>query len=106
MTKHGKNRPLNQVEPINEKGESFAEGSQTVHGSVNVYGSYIHGIFDGEGIAAKVVEALLAKKGLTMEDVKVIDYKQYKEQQYDILAENIRKNLDMKRIYEIVEKGV
>ena len=41
-----------------------------------------------------------------MEDVKVIDYKQYKEQQYDILAENIRKNLDMKRIYEIVEKGV
>ena len=106
VTKHGKNRPLNQVEPINEKGESFAEGSQTVHGSVNVYGSYIHGIFDGEGIAAKVVEALLAKKGLTMEDVKVIDYKQYKEQQYDILAENIRKNLDMKRIYEIVEKGV
>ena len=106
VTKHGKNRPLNQVEPINEKAESFAEGSQTVHGSVNVYGSYIHGIFDGEGIAAKVVEALLAKKGLTMEDVKVIDYKQYKEQQYDILAENIRKNLDMKRIYEIVEKGV
>ena len=106
VTQHGKNRPLNQAEPMHAKAEPFAEGSQTVHGVVNVYGSYIHGIFDGEGIAATVVEALLAKKGLTMEDVKVIDYKQYKEQQYDILAEHIRKNLDMKRIYEIVEKGV
>lgn len=99
-------KALNTVEPINEKAEAFAEGSQTVRGGMNVYGTYIHGIFDGEGIAAKVVEALLAKKGLTMEDVKVIDYQKYKQQQYDLLAQSVREHLDMKKVYEIVEKGL
>ena len=99
-------KALNTVEPINEKAEAFAEGSQTVRGGMNVYGTYIHGIFDGEGIAAKVVEAMLAKKGLTMEDVKVIDYRKYKQQQYDLLAQSVREHLDMKKVYEIVEKGL
>ncbi|MBQ9635007.1 MAG: cobyric acid synthase CobQ, partial [Acidaminococcaceae bacterium] len=99
-------KALNTVEPINEKADAFAEGSQTVRGGMNVYGTYIHGIFDGEGIAAKVVEALLAKKGLTMEDVKVIDYQKYKQQQYDLLAQSVREHLDMKKVYEIVEKGL
>ena len=99
-------KALNTVEPINEKAEPFAEGSQTVRGGMQVYGTYIHGIFDGEGIAAKIVEALLAKKGLSMDDVKVIDYQKYKQQQYDLLARSVREHLDMKRVYEIVEKGL
>lgn len=100
------NKALTTVEPINEKAESFAEGSQTVRGGMHVYGTYIHGIFDGEGIAAKVVETLLAKKGLTMEDVKVIDYQKYKQQQYDLLARSVREHLDMKKVYEILETGL
>ena len=99
-------KALNTVEPINEGGQPIAEGSQTVRGGMNVYGTYIHGIFDGEGIAAKVVEALLAKKGLTFEDIKVIDYQKYKQHQYDILAQNVRDHLDMKKVYEILEKGL
>ena len=99
-------KALNTVEPINEGGQPVAEGSQTVRGGMNVYGTYIHGIFDGEGIAAKVVEALLAKKGLTFEDIKVIDYQKYKQHQYDILAQNVRDHLDMKKVYEILEKGL
>ena len=99
-------KALNTVEPINEKAEPFAEGSQTVRGGMQVYGTYIHGIFDGEGIAAKIVEALLAKKGLSMDDVKVIDYQKYKQQQYDLLAQSVREHLDMKRVYEIVDKGL
>ena len=55
-------KALNTVEPINEKAEAFAEGSQTVRGGLQVYGTYIHGIFDGEGIAAKIVEALGQKR--------------------------------------------
>lgn len=99
-------KALNTVEPVNEKAEPFAEGSQTVRGGMQVYGTYIHGIFDGEGIAAKIVESLLAKKGLSMDDIKVIDYQKYKQQQYDLLARNVREHLDMKRVYEIVEKGL
>jgi adenosylcobyric acid synthase len=106
ITKLEETKALNTVEPINEKAEPFAEGSQTVRGGMQVYGTYIHGIFDGEGIAAKVVEALLARKGLSMDDVKVIDYQKYKQHQYDLLAQSVREHLDMEKVYEIVEKGL
>ena len=54
----------------------------------------------------KIVEALLAKKGKKMEDIQTINFAEYKRQQYDILADSIRENLDMKKIYEILEAGV
>ena len=66
----------------------------------------MHGVFDGDGIAAKIVEALLDKKGLHMEDVKTINFADYKRQQYDILADAVRKDIDMKKVYEILEAGV
>ncbi|MGI6262998.1 MAG: cobyric acid synthase [Succiniclasticum sp.] len=97
---------LTTARPINEEGEPFAEGSQNVHDNRTVYGTYMHGIFDAEGVAATVVEALLAKKGLSPDDVKVIDYQAYKEQQYDLLADSIRNNLDMKKVKEILERGI
>ena len=106
ITKLEETKALNTVEPINEKAEPFAEGSQTVRGGMQVYGTYIHGIFDGEGIAAKIVEALLARKGLSMDDVKVIDYQEYKQHQYDLLAQSVREHLDMEKVYAIVEKGL
>ena len=37
--------------------------------------------------------------------IRTKDMAQYKEEQYDKLAEIIRENLDMERIYEILEKG-
>ena len=106
ITELEETKALNTVEPINEKAEPFAEGSQTVRSGMQVYGTYIHGIFDGEGIAAKIVEALLARKGLSMDDVKVIDYQKYKQHQYDLLAQSVREHLDMEKVYEIVEKGL
>ena len=49
---------------------------------------------------------LLAKKGMSSDDIKVINFDEYKKQQYDILADNIRKNIDMKKVYEILEAGI
>jgi adenosylcobyric acid synthase len=49
------------MKPIHEAGEISPEGSQNVSDTMNVYGTYVHGVFDGEGIAKSVVEALLAK---------------------------------------------
>ena len=97
---------LTCISPIHEDGEVMAEGSQSVSGKLNVYGTYVHGVFDGDGIAVKIVEALLAKKGKKMEDIQTINFAEYKRQQYDILADSIRENLDMKKIYEILEAGV
>ena len=97
---------LTNIKPIHEDGETMLEGSQNVDGTYNVYGSYIHGIFDADGVVVKIVEALLAKKGLKMDDIKTINFAEYKKQQYDILADSVRKNLDMKKIYEILEAGI
>lgn len=97
---------LTKIKPIHEDGEIMVEGSQHIEGDMNVYGTYVHGVFDGEGIAATIIEALLAQKGLKMDDIKTINFADYKKQQYDILADGVRKNLDMDKIREILEAGL
>ena len=106
VTEFDKANALTQMQPIYEEGGVMPEGAQHVEGVMNVYGTYVHGIFDSEGVAAAVVEALLAKKGMSSDDIKVINFDEYKKQQYDILADNIRKNIDMQKVYEILEAGV
>ena len=106
MTKFPAEKALTQAQPIHEAGELLPEGSQNVHGRMNVYGTYMHGIFDGEGIAVAVVEALARKKGLTPEEIKVVDFKTYKEKQYDLLAQHLRQHLDMQKIEKILEAGL
>lgn len=72
----------------------------------NVYGTYIHGIFDKEEIARTIVASLLAAKGLDFSDVKAFDIEQHKQTQYDILAEGLRKSLDMELLRKIVNGEV
>ena len=71
----------------------------------NVYGSYLHGFFDAAACRETVLSALSERKGVSLE-VEAFDLKAYKEGQYDLLAEGIRKNLDMKLIYRILEEGL
>lgn len=71
----------------------------------NVCGCYVHGIFDKPEAAKAVTSILLKQKGLDEDAVKAIDLAAYKEEQYDKLADIIRENLDMKAVYEILEKG-
>lgn len=69
----------------------------------NIYGSYLHGIFDKEQVVKEIVLALGRKKGVDMTSAAAFDMAAFKETQYDILAEQLRKHLDMKKIYEILE---
>ena len=72
---------------------------------MNVYWTYVHGIFDGEGIASAIVEILAGKKGISL-SAGSVSRQQYKERQYDLLADTLRRRLDMGKIYEILERGV
>lgn len=72
----------------------------------NIYGTYIHGIFDKDSVARAIVESLLASKGLDISDVKAFDIAAYKEEQYDILADGMRQALDMDYIYRILNEGL
>ncbi len=68
----------------------------------NVYGTYIHGIFDKGEIAEMIIKSLLRKKGKDAEVSKMSDYRDYKETQYDKMADILRQHLNMKEIYELL----
>jgi adenosylcobyric acid synthase len=72
----------------------------------NVCGSYIHGLFDLAEAREALISALCEKRGIRPLDVKTVDYRIYKEEQYRKLAEGLRGSLDMERIYEILWTGI
>lgn len=72
----------------------------------NIYGCYIHGIFDKQGVSQKIAEALARKKGADIKNIHTFNMKEYKNKQYDILAAAVRENLDMEQIYKILKEGV
>lgn len=72
----------------------------------NVYGSYVHGIFDEQEVADTILKALCAKKGVSFESLGSFDAKAYKERQYDLLADAVRAGLDMPLIYRILNREV
>jgi len=74
--------------------------------SGNVYGSYVHGIFDSDEVLFEIANALMSQKGLKYNRNSTFDNKAYKERQYDLLADALRASLDMKYIYEVIEKGI
>ena len=72
----------------------------------NVFGGYVHGIFDAPGIADSILKVLCEKKGVDPAELGTFDRAKYKEQQYDLLAEHMRANLDMDLVYRILNKEV
>ena len=76
--------------------------------SVNgdVYGSYIHGIFDEAGIAQAIVSDLCQKKGLDTKELESFDPEKYKQQQYDLLAQGVRQGLNMEFVYRVLNREV
>ena len=74
--------------------------------SGNIYGTYVHGVFDREQVAAAIVTALGERKGLDMSNISAVDMQAFKETQYDLLAESMRAHMDMEAVYRILEKGI
>ena len=72
----------------------------------NVYGSYIHGIFDAPGIAQAVVSDLCRRKGLDPSESERFDLDAYKQKQYDILADAVRCGLNMDLVYKVLNRQV
>lgn len=72
----------------------------------DVYGTYVHGIFDSDGVLPALIQALAHKKGVSLPDLKPINYKEYKEKQYDRLADTLRAYINMGEIYKIMEEGI
>ena len=72
----------------------------------NVFGTYVHGIFDMEESALALMKVIGKKKGIDVSQLSGVDFAAFKESQYDILASELRKHLDMDAIYRIMKEGI
>ncbi|MGN0514473.1 MAG: cobyric acid synthase [Lachnospiraceae bacterium] len=67
----------------------------------NVIGTYFHGIFESDSFTDSVLEYISNKKGVNF-DTEYVNYNEYKQRQYDMLADMVRSGLDMSKIYELL----
>lgn len=74
--------------------------------SGNVYGTYIHGVFDLRETVDSLISALAAMKGIDSEAVGKATGREYKETQYNLLADALRAHMDIEAIYKIIEAGI
>ncbi len=79
--------------PLNKTKENKTEGYCM---GESVWGTYMHGILDNP----VVIEDLL--KPFNTKAAKKIDYNEFKQQEYDKLAQHIRENVDMNTFYKII----
>lgn len=83
----------------------LSEGGRDGSYKGNVAGSYVHGFFDKKEISGSIVRALFRKKGREYGGMSV-DRKAYKESQYDILADAVRKSVDTELLFKILREGI
>lgn len=70
--------------------------------SGNAAGTYLHGIFDGSEFCEELVKLLYIRRGITIDGNEYLSYDEYKQKEYDKLADVIRENMDMEYIYRIM----
>ena len=67
----------------------------------NIFGTYLHGIFDNEKVTRTILNRIRDKKG--MEQLgEGITFDEYREREFDKLEKVVRENIDIKKIYEIL----
>ena len=84
-------------EDITVKDGAMAEGGR-------VWGTYIHGIFDNDKFRRWLIEEVRKDKGINvtpLQNRRVLNYGDIREDGYKRLAEVVRTNLDMEKIYKI-----
>ncbi|MDE5885480.1 MAG: cobyric acid synthase [Oscillospiraceae bacterium] len=80
------------------------DGCFCVSEHAEIFGTYLHGIFDNQEFTEKFLNDLIQKKHQNQQ-IFISDIQAYKELQYNQLADLLRKHLDMSKIYQILESG-
>ena len=78
--------------------QGVSDTDQAILQTDHCIGTYIHGFLDN----APVIEHLLGRFDIQRSPQKTQSYADFKEEQYNKLAEHVRRHVDMKRIYEIL----
>ncbi|MBF0441261.1 MAG: cobyric acid synthase [Oligoflexales bacterium] len=99
----------NSRRPLTEILDAGVDQSEREDGCVdgNVMGTYVHGIFDEDGVAEAVASSLMEGKGLAAVNPPAgASYRKHKESQFDILASALRESIDINAVYDIIERGL
>ncbi len=95
-----KNNAFQIIETPQGKAD-YADGALDATGMI--MGTYMHGLFSNDDFRGVFLNNLRRRWGLVEnKDVTSMD----KNRQYDKLAELVRQNIDMKKIYKIIEAGI
>lgn len=78
-------------------GESVGDGSM----KGNVWGTYLHGIFDNDGFRAAVLNEIRSKKGMPLPNEQV-EYSMIREENLNRWAACLRKHIDMDFIWGLL----
>ena len=87
------------------QGEPFciqSDGSPEGCAAGTVFGTYLHGLFDTGELTEKLVAYLCKRKGMDPAGADLISMEQYRQQQFDLLADGVRNALDMNAIYAVM----
>lgn len=103
---HGRNRNLknhNHVFKITERRGTIVEDFDGAFGNEkDIWGTYIHGIFDADIFRREFLNRLRLKKGL-LPLSKTVNFSHDKE--FDKLARLVRENINMDLVYRILNHG-
>ncbi len=89
----GKTGPGKNVSEFTSDGTGYCSG--------NIYGTYVHGLFDRGRLAATIIERISEVRGKSIDVTKFKDRNVYREEEYDRLADTLRQSLDMDAIYKM-----
>jgi len=82
----------------------FADGGTDGAVCGSIFGSYLHGLFDSGALVEKLAAYLAERRGIEIRNIHIETRAAYRNRQYNLLADAVRKALDLKRIYEIMEE--
>ena len=69
----------------------------------NVFGTYLHGLFDTGEATARLADALCRQKGLDPAGTAPLSHEAFQQQEFDKLAAAVRGALDMDAVYRMME---
>lgn len=95
----GETTPIDDTKSFSTLEDGRSDGAVSADGTV--MGTYLHGVFDNDSFREKLIETLKKKKNIASES-EAVDFKAFKEEQYDLLAETVENNLDMQKLMEII----
>ncbi len=96
----GPSTPLLEIVERNGRPAKVKDGLVSSDG--RVWGSYLHGLFDNDGLRHRVISRFQQGDDLVPTRERLSSFNHWKEEQYDKLATHLREHIDMDRIYQII----